>query len=341
MTVAPPPRIVITGQGATSAGAVPCAAGRTILSASLQAGLGFPYECASGGCGACRYELLQGSVETLWDEAPGLSARDRKKGNRHLACQTRPHDDVVIGVTLDSKFVPTVPVRCLRATVESLTPLTHDIVELRLRTDAPARFVPGQFVLLGDPTPEGVRRAYSMAGQPNDAGLWSFYLKRVPGGRFTTAVIDILAMGTSLAMEGPFGLAVYRPQPLDVLCIAGGSGLAPMVSVAHAALDGSGGGHVHLFYGGRTQRDLVTPIRFGLPQPNGRFSFTAALSAEPDGGWIGPRGLIHEVVEAGYGDRLIDREIFTAGPPPMVEAVVRMLLARGVQREHIHFDAFY
>jgi ferredoxin-NADP reductase/ferredoxin len=331
--------VIPRGDGAPPA-RVTCGEGRTVLTAALEQGLGFPYECASGGCGACRYELRAGNVETLWDAAPGLSARDRKKGNRHLGCQTRPLGDVTIAVALDDRYVPPVPVQRMIGNVTLLKSLTHDMVELHLRTAEPARFVPGQFMLLGDAPLRGVCRAYSMAGLPDD-GPWRFYVKRTPGGRFSTEVMDRLAEGASLAMEGPFGLATYRPQSSAVLCIGGGSGLAPMVSVARAALADPGAGDVHLFYGARTMNDIVDPQRLGLPQPGARFSFTMALSAEPCGKWGGPRGLIHEVADAAVGDRISEYETFVAGPPLMVEAVVRMLLGHGVHRERIHFDAFY
>ena len=60
--------------------------GDTLLRAALRAGVGLSYECNSGGCGGCKFELLEGEVETLWADAPGLNERDRRRG-RHLACQ--------------------------------------------------------------------------------------------------------------------------------------------------------------------------------------------------------------------------------------------------------------
>ena len=69
--------------------------GDTILRAALRAGKGLSYECNSGGCGGCKFELIEGEVETLWPEAPGLSERDRKRG-RHLACQCRALGEATI-----------------------------------------------------------------------------------------------------------------------------------------------------------------------------------------------------------------------------------------------------
>jgi len=61
----------------------------TLLRSALRHGVAMPYECNSGGCGSCKFELLEGELEDLWPDAPGLSARDKRKG-RKLACQCRP-----------------------------------------------------------------------------------------------------------------------------------------------------------------------------------------------------------------------------------------------------------
>jgi toluene monooxygenase electron transfer component len=57
-----------------------CDATDTLLRAALRAGLSFPYECNSGGCGSCKFELIAGDIDVLWPDAPGLTARDKRKG---------------------------------------------------------------------------------------------------------------------------------------------------------------------------------------------------------------------------------------------------------------------
>ena len=51
-----------------------CDADDTLLRAAQRAGIGFPYECNVGSCGNCKFELIEGEVQTAWSEAPGLSA---------------------------------------------------------------------------------------------------------------------------------------------------------------------------------------------------------------------------------------------------------------------------
>ena len=83
--------------------------GDTILRAALRAGLGYSYECNSGGCGGCKFELVTGEIATLWQAAPGLSERDRKRG-RHLACQCRALGPVTVkaatAVEYQTKVLP-------------------------------------------------------------------------------------------------------------------------------------------------------------------------------------------------------------------------------------------
>ena len=88
---------------------VECEEGDTILRAALRAGLGMPYECNSGGCGACKVEVLEGNVDNIWEDAPGLSPRDIKKGRNH-SLQRGVHRRVLSNALFDSiprkKFPP-------------------------------------------------------------------------------------------------------------------------------------------------------------------------------------------------------------------------------------------
>lgn len=115
----------------------------TLLRGALRAGIGFPHECSVGGCGACRFELLDGEVEELWPQAPGLSERERKRGKR-LACQCRPRGDCTIRVRCGEEYRPPVPPRRQLATLVERRPLTPDMARFTFRTEAPADFLPGQ-----------------------------------------------------------------------------------------------------------------------------------------------------------------------------------------------------
>lgn len=324
-----------------------CRDGDSLLRAGLRAGVGLSYECGVGACGCCRGEVVEGQVDDLWPEAPGLSARDRRKG-RVLTCQSRPQGDVRLRLQLDAHAVPVI--RPLRRTVRlaAVRDVTHDIREFVFQADAPADFLPGQYAFLALP---GVprERAYSMANLPNEAGEWHFRIRRVAGGEATGTLFEQLAPGATAQLDGPYGLAHLRPDsPRDIVCIAGGSGLAPMLSVARgaAAHPALAGRRLDFFYGGRTPADVCGEAELAsLPGYGAQVRYHAAVSdpaAAEAARWPGAVGPVHELVERTLGERLDAAEFYLAGPPPMVEALQQLLqLTHRVAPEHIHFDRFF
>jgi toluene monooxygenase electron transfer component len=328
----------------------PCAADDTLLRAGLRAGLGLPYECNSGSCGTCKVELVAGGIESLRPDAPGLVERDRAK-NRVLACQAQPRGDCAIKVRLRPENVPAIRPRRFRARLESTREVTHDIREFTFAAPDAAGFLPGQYALFYLPG-LAVPRTYSMSNADEGRGRWQFIVRRVPGGTGTATLFDKVPVGAEVAVDGPYGLAYLRPEsPRDIVCIGGGSGLAPMLSIARGAvrepaLDGR---RIHVFYGARTLADLCGEAELReLPGYAERLFFHPVLSqSEEAQGWNGPKGFVHEVArsfvegEAGAAERWKDYEYYFAGPPPMAEAVQRMLIEKRVPYPQVHFDSFY
>jgi toluene monooxygenase electron transfer component len=321
--------------------------GDTLLRAALRNSLGFPYECNSGGCGGCMYELVSGHVEDRLPDATGLSARARASGKR-LACQSVVKSDCVIRVRSHEDFIPRVIPRRQHLELEQVTHLTHDMSQFRFRGECPAEFLPGQYAML---CVDGSRdeRAYSMSNVANDDGVWEFIIKHVPGGRFSPRLFDIEnPPSLRMTLDGPYGLGYLRTDSSrPILCIAGGAGLSPMISIVRGALAtrGFADREVQLFYGGRTPRDLCDAALIASDESlRGKVINVSAVSgpssAEEDG-WLGEQGLIHEVVEARLGSRLAEFEIYLSGPPGMVDAVQKMLIVgRRVPTSQIHFDRF-
>ncbi|HEY4073118.1 MAG TPA: 2Fe-2S iron-sulfur cluster-binding protein [Herbaspirillum sp.] len=324
-----------------------CAADDTIMRAALRAGIGMPYECNVGSCGTCKVELVSGEVVSNWPEAPALNERDRGRG-RILGCQSRPTGDC----TIKARPGPQYQTGCLpqrfQATLGETRDLTHDIREFRFKLKTPVAFLPGQYALLHIPGVAGPR-AYSMSNLAQDAdGTWQFQIKRTPEGKGTGAMFDQVKVGDTVEIDGPYGLAYLRTDsPRDIVCIAGGSGLAPMVSIARgvAANAAMNGVKVHLFYGGRGARDICGEDMIQeLPGYGERFFFHPIISmpdsTSPDN-WPGKVGFVHELALDVHGEKLTEHEIYFAGPPMMAQAVQKMLMEQKVPGAQIHYDAFY
>src|SRR5690606_29369403 len=129
---------------------------------------------------------------------------------------------------------PPIRLRQFAATVIEKLYLTHDMAMLTLRTAEPAEFLPGQYALITSSQHE-LKRPYSMANLPNDEGLWQFIVRKTPSGALSALLFEAQP-GATLIVDGPLGSAYFQETaPEPIVCVAGGSGLAPMLSVAKAA----------------------------------------------------------------------------------------------------------
>lgn len=323
-----------------------CDLGQNLLRAALREGLGFPYECNSGGCGNCHFELLEGELTELWEAAPGLSLPARAAGRR-LACQSVVSGDCRIKVRLKPAFVCVKPAALRSARLVARKALTPDMAEYIFECEGPADFLAGQYALLRLPGVTG-DRAYSMSNLPNAEGRWSFIIKRTPNGCGTTFLAEQLQEGDCVELDGPYGLAYLRPEaPRDLICVGGGSGLSPLKSILAAAVrdPALATRRIVLFYGGRTSTDICTEQLLDEdPAMRGRVEVIPAISdVTSAASWGGERGFIHEVLQRWLdnGRQAPDYEYYFCGPPPMTDAVQRLLmLDRRVPASQLHFDRF-
>ena len=323
----------------------PCAAADTLTRAALRAGVPLPYECNTGGCGSCKVELLSGEIESLRPDSTALSARDRGK-RRVLGCQAQPRADCHIKVHVDPAAAPMPRPAERVATLAGTRDITHDIREFDFALPAPITFLPGQYALLRLPGVAAVR-AYSMS---NIAGgrSWQYQIKRVPSGQATGVLFDQLTAGAEVTIDGPFGHAYLREGAArDVVCIAGGSGISPVLAIARGMAESESlkGRHLHFFYGGRTPADICGEDVLGaLPRLHGRWTYVpvvSGLDTNAAHAWIGRTGLVHDSVADVIGTRLPDFEFYFAGPPPMTLAVQRLLMQAKVPMSQVHFDQFF
>jgi toluene monooxygenase electron transfer component len=177
----------------------------------------------------------------------------------------------------------------------------------------------------------------------------SFVVKKKPGGGFSEWLFAGKALGARLDMVGPLGKATFHPgMGKNVLCIAGGSGIAGMMSIlARAAADDYFARHkVYVYFGVRTMRDAFFLEELSAyPQAE----ITIALSDEdvPESAardWPNlrfERGFVHEVAKRAMAGRYQDVRAYLAGPPPAVEAAIRVLLLEAkLTADCIRYDKF-
>ncbi len=312
---------------------------QTILDAALSAGVDFPHGCRSGRCGACKTRLLEGEVTMLPHTAFALSESERQDGHV-LACRAVPRTDGSILLPGQDEVPPEHPRRHLRCRVISLSSATHDIRHIRLAIESgePFAYSPGQYARIT--LPGAPPRDYSMASLPGQ-GYLEFFVRRVPGGVTSTRITSDLRVGDTVQVEGPFGSAYLREQHAGpILCVAGGSGLAPIKSIVAAAAVAGLAQPIRVYFGARSERDLYLVEWFtALSSTRPDLTFIPVLS-EPDAPTAHRTGPVSEAIARDLAD-LDGWKAYVAGPPAMVETTGRVLQQRRLKSRDLHADVFF
>ncbi len=230
------------------------------------------------------------------------------------------------------------PARVLKATVTAVDSLTHDIKRIRLKPSKPLSFSPGQYAQISFSS--NLSRPYSMAGLPSDEEL-EYHVRLVPGGRVSTFICNELAIGQSLKVSGPMGTAYLRERHEGpMLCVAGGTGLAPILSILRGVERAELRNRIHLYFGVRSQRDIYG---LGWLKELGRRNPKLSVHVVSTERATDPAvrtGLVTDAIASDWAN-LTDFRAYLCGSPPMVEAASLLLHQRGIPLEHLYADAFY
>jgi NAD(P)H-flavin reductase/ferredoxin len=310
----------------------------TVLAAALRGGVPFPYSCRVGGCGSCKCKLTAGAVTELTESGYLLTADELDQGYI-LACQSVPRGDVTVQVLLPEKMERA----RVAGRVVSKKKLTADITHVSVRLNEPLSYRAGQYAEVSfpsEPALQGVVRSYSFASKPGSDGLVSFFVRKVEGGQMSTFLNDQDAVGASVTVDGPLGDFWLRSSNAPLLLVAGGSGLAPLLSILEQAAALNDTRSVTLVFGARTQADLyaTAAIEAIATTWKGEFRFVPVLSqAARDETWTGARGLVTDVLP-----KLVTptAEAYLCGPPAMIDAVMVVLEEAGVAKDHVFADRF-
>jgi CDP-4-dehydro-6-deoxyglucose reductase len=313
--------------------------GQTILEAATTAGLSLPHACRGGDCGACEGKILDGQVDYGEYQESLLTDFDKENGLA-LFCAAKPLSDLSIEA-YDVILADAPPILTLSCQVQRMEKLCHDVMGIWLAppADQYMRFLPGQFIdiLLED----GRCRSYSLANPPEADGLMELHVRRVPNGLFSEFVFNTLKTGDRLNVKGPHGTFYLRESDKPILCIAGGTGFAPIKSMlAHAFSQGLRR-KVTLYWGARRPEDVyMANLPAQWQQTHANFGYTTVLSdTTADDHWAGRTGHVHQAVLEDYPD-LSEFQVYACGAPVMIDAIRSTFGERGMQDQDFFCDAF-
>jgi CDP-4-dehydro-6-deoxyglucose reductase len=318
-----------------------CEDGDTVLTAAMAADLILPYGCRNGACGTCKGRIVEGSVDYGPHQASTLTDHEKRQGFA-LFCCAKPLTDLVLEAR-EVRRAGDIRIRKLPCRVESIDKPAPDvaIVKLKLPANERLQFLAGQYVdiLLKD----GRRRSFSLATPPHDDALLELHVRHVPGGFFSEQLFTQMKGREILRFEGPLGTFFLREDSdKPIIFVAGGTGFAPIKGVIlhalHHGIDATR--PMVLYWGARSVRDLYLPDLPGQWQTaSTNFTYIPVLS-EPDAGWPGRTGFVHQAVLDDFAD-LSGYQVYACGGPPMIEAARRTFVeTRGLPPNEFFADSF-
>jgi NAD(P)H-flavin reductase/hemoglobin-like flavoprotein len=209
---------------------------------------------------------------------------------------------------------------------------------LALRPDLPLPYLAGQHISVQVPRWPRVWREYSIANAPAPDGLLRLHVRAVPGGRVSTALVHQTQAGDTVVLGRARGeMTADAIRSARVVCIAGGTGLAPVKAIAEALTSPvrpQPQPQVRLFFGARTRADLYDLP--GLQRLAGaRQSLTVIPVAAEEPGY---GGLTGPVAEAAAAHLLAGTEDIVISGPAAMMARAAALVASAAPTARLHAD---
>ena len=317
---------------------IECGDGELVSDASYRARINIPLDCRDGVCGTCktfcesgRYEL----GEYVVDEA---MTEDEEEQGYVLTCQMTPQSDCVLRIPTTSDAAKTgVSAYAGRVTSIDRLSATTTGFSIALNNRSALGFLPGQYVNILVPGTDQTR-SYSFSSGPQAEEI-SFLLRNTDTGALPTYLRERAKAGDRIEFNGPLGSFYLRPIERPLLLLAGGTGLAPFLSMLDKISRNGGSEHpVHLIFGVTNDPDLVKLDEletYAKGLPNFTFACTVAdeNSSYPNKGYV-TRYIEPEHLNGG------DVDVYLCGPPPMVDAVRSFLTAQSAAPANFYYEKF-
>jgi NAD(P)H-flavin reductase/ferredoxin len=286
--------------------------GDVLLDAALMSGIDVPHDCRSGHCGTCRVRVVDGLTIGGEYAEPGAVR----------ACQSR----IVSDLRLEIETLPEIATTTGRVTaIEQRAP---DVVEICIEPAQPFLYLPGQYVRVqfrGYPA-----RCYSPTVSMDDftqRDFLHFQVRRVRGGRVSAAIGRGIRAGHRVTIEGPLGTAFLRPASKKrLVLVAGGTGFAPIWSIATAAVQEYRHRRIDVVVGARTVKSLYMMDALCILARCPSVTIMPVVEAPQNLSTVIRTGNVIDYVPA----LCADDTVHTCGSPRLVDAVSRLAAIAGV-----------
>lgn len=322
-----------------------CADGHDVISAGEAAGIQLPSLCRDGGCGACIGNCKDGDYVLGQYNSAVLDEHAKSKGDV-LLCRTYPKTDLKIQAPYDHAHIHIGKHGPREASINELEKIADRTFKLKLswlneNEGKAVEFEPGECMELEIPD-SGIRRAYSLANTANWHGQLEFLIRLQPEGKFSTYLSQTAKVGDILNVYGPSGSFGFKNESFNpAIFIAGGTGLAPFLSILRRMAEWGEDRSIHLLFGVNQEKELfcVDELRNLQYQMPG-FTFTVCIWKPEETLLEGFCGTPAEALNDYLTRQPDSYDIYLCGPPMLVTTATQTAFAHGIHEEQIYSEKF-
>lgn len=302
----------------------------SVLDCLLRHDVDYPHACRSGACQACLMKTTDIPIESTWQE--GLPDTLTSQGY-FLACQAKPTN------TLHLKN-PDAAECEQQALITELSPLTHNVIRVKLLTEHLDNWTPGQYLNLLNP--DGISRSYSIANIPAKEGYIELHIKLKEDGVMSQWLHNSATVDTMVRIRGPFGKCYYMntdQSSFDILLVGTGTGLAPLLAIVKTALSEQHQGKITLIHGGCQDSDLYYAEELQtLASFYDNFEYVPCV-LKTNG--LYPEANIFDKTLCYLSPNIKNIQVYVCGPKETTNKLKTKVFLAGIPSAKIFSDAFF
>ena len=323
----------------------PCRSDEDVISAAVSQDIYLMSSCREGGCATCKSLCTDGDYDL-----PGCSAQalptDEEEDGYVLLCRTFPRSDLSLELPYTYDRISFGEIASFEAGVLAIEHIASNAVRFVIEKlpdadgDRQVRFDAGQFFELTVPG-AGITRSYSPANLPNRDGVLEFLIRILPDGRFSRFLTREAAVGQHLQVRGSSGIFGLKQRGFTPrYFVAGGTGLAPVVSMLRHMRDWKEPHETRLYFGVNRPEELfyVEELR-QLEREMDNLSVNVCVW-QGSGNDAYRNGSVVDVLREDLDGQRVKPDLYLCGPPGMVDAVFKVCSDFAIPAEQIFLEKF-
>ncbi len=300
----------------------------TVLDTLLRHGVDIAFSCRNGVCHTCLLRVVEGEVNK--ESQQGLNKRLLEK-NYFMPCKCNPVSDLLMQERSNVDFINT-------AVISEKKMLSRNVCQLFLEPIQEIFYHSGQFINIYKKN-TSLMRSYSLASVLHHDYFLELHIKRHLLGSVSRWLVDDVSIGDEIEFSTPTGDCYYQAECNDqrLLLVGTGTGLAPLIGLARAALLEGHKEEIWLYHGAISAADLYFNDELrSLEKQYDNFNYRSCLLAGSPGAYKG------SVVDIAFAEHkeLTAWLVYLAGDTAIVETAFEAAIKAGVPEKCIYADPF-